>query len=77
MNAKSLSLITLRDLLSHGVISTSSLFVRSVIETKHTESRSLDSDVVASYFEKTAWDQYVLSPRLPPLVHKFKDLPDE
>ena len=42
-----------------------------------TESRSLDSDFVASHFERTAWGQYVLSPRPPPLVYKFKDLPEE
>ena len=41
-----------------------------------TESRSLDSDLLASSFDPRAWNQYVLSPRPPPLVYRVRALPE-
>jgi hypothetical protein len=40
------------------------------------ESRSLDTDILASSFDPRAWAQYVLSPRPPPLVHRIRALPE-
>ena len=47
------------------------------VEKTRTESRPLDSDFVASYFARIDWDQYVLSPRPPPLIYKIRDVPEE
>jgi hypothetical protein len=41
-----------------------------------TESRSLDTDILASSFDPCAWKQYVLSPRPPPLVYRVRALPE-
>lgn len=37
------------------------------------ESRAWDSDILASHFEKGVWEQYVESPRPPPLVWRCKE----
>jgi hypothetical protein len=44
-------------------------------EKTATESRSLDTDLLASSFDPSAWEQYVLSPRPPPLVYRVRALP--
>jgi hypothetical protein len=36
------------------------------------ESKTFDSDPLASHFERGVWDAYVASPRQPPLVYKAK-----
>ena len=36
------------------------------------ESRAWDSDILASQFERGVWEQYVDSPRPPPLVWRYK-----
>ena len=45
-------------------------------EKTATESRSLDTDILASSFCPRAWEQYVLSPRPPPLVYRVRALPE-
>ncbi len=40
------------------------------------EAKSYDEDHLASHFEKTVWEQYVDSPRPPPLVHRARAVPD-
>ena len=41
------------------------------------EATSYDEDQLASHFEKLTWDQYVASPRPPPLVYRAKQVPEE
>jgi hypothetical protein len=36
----------------------------------------MDDNVLASSFEKAVWEQYVCSPRPPPLVHRVRALPE-
>ena len=38
------------------------------------EFRKHEDDELSSHFEKVVWDQYVLTPRSPPLVYKAKEL---
>ena len=45
-------------------------------EKTATESRSLDTDILASSFCPRAWEQYVFSPRPPPLVYRVRALPE-
>ena len=45
-------------------------------EKTAAESRSLDSEILASSFDPRAWSQYVLSPRPPPLVSRVRALPE-
>ena len=40
------------------------------------ESKAWDSDILASHFEQGVWEQYVDSPRPPPLVWRYKECPD-
>ena len=46
-------------------------------EKTEKEARSYDEDQLASHFEKVTWDQYVASPRPPPLVYRAKQVPEE
>ncbi len=46
-------------------------------EKTEKEARSYDEDQLASHFEKVTWDQYVASPRPPPLAYRVKQVPDE
>ncbi len=41
-------------------------------EKTDAESRTHDEDHLASHLEKRVWEQYVHSPRPPPLVHRVK-----
>ena len=41
------------------------------------ESRNLDNTVFGSSFSKPAWDQYVTSDKLPPLVYKYRETDKE
>ena len=45
-------------------------------EKTEYESRTYDSDQLASFFEKEVWGQYAASPRPPPLVHKLRTVGD-
>ena len=36
------------------------------------ESKSFDTDLLASHFERGVWENYVMSPRTPPLVYETK-----
>ena len=46
-------------------------------EKTQKEPRSFDQDPLLSHFEKEVYNQYVKSPRPPPLVHRAKELGDE
>ncbi len=43
-------------------------------EKTDAESRTLDEDHLASHLEANVWQQYVLSPRPPPLVYKLREV---
>ncbi len=43
-------------------------------EKTDAESKTHDSDHLASHLEKRVWEQYVLSPRPPPLVYKLREV---
>ena len=36
------------------------------------EAKSYDTNLLASHFERGIWENYVMSPRPPPLVYKAK-----
>ena len=46
-------------------------------EKTDTESRSLDTEILASSFSLSVWQQYVQSPRPPPLVFRMRALPED